>query len=670
MLDNCYNIGLSALLNAQSSVNNASNNIANANTPGYQKTNTIYEPNESITINGISIGTGANIVSIESQRNIFLEAQYLDCSADLSMQNAAYSYLSQLDTLFNPTDGGLAAAISSFAAAWNELATDPDSLSGREALLGETATVVYDFNATAQQLENVEAAINTEIQSDIAEANDLIDDLAELNSHILANPTDTQAISQRDQLVRELNEIIGVDVINKEDGQITILTEEGLPLVDGTETHHLAYGNPQTTQSLTKSSTYSGEVQFSGDSSEEILMEFVSAGPDGTAQFKVSLDGGKTWLEDSNGNTMLYTAGDEDASVEIEGVEIWFDAGAGDHAIGDRYTVMPKNGLYWETAEGSLVNITPMTDASGQPIEGRTGSGSLAGLYTTLDDSVIPAQNELDAIAEALIWDTNIAHSQGAGLEHHTGLTGSYSVDDTTAPLNDSGYYFEDNIQAGDLQLVTYGPDGEVSTSAIISIDPATDSLDDVVASINAAFGGELVASVNSEGQLQLSSGPDMSFEIAGDSSHLLAAAGVNTYYAGTDADSIAVDSYVATDTTHINTAMLNDDFTVSSGNNDVANIMAELTQATSTVGGVTSSIDEAMAKLVSQIGADTSTAELNLTYALTSTQFYYDQQASASEVNIDEELVDLTKYQQAYQAAAEIITITRSMMQTVLDMV
>ena len=61
--------------------------------------------------------------------------------------------------------------------------------------------------------------------------------------------------------------------------------------------------------------------------------------------------------------------------------------------------------------------------------------------------------------------------------------------------------------------------------------------------------------------------------------------------------------------------------------------------------------------------------AELKQTYAQASAQYYYDQQAATSEVNVDEELIELTKHQQAYQAAAQIISVTQEMMETLLAM-
>ncbi|MCJ2164542.1 MULTISPECIES: flagellar basal body rod C-terminal domain-containing protein [unclassified Pseudodesulfovibrio] len=670
MINNLWNIGKTALQNAQVAVNNASNNIANADTTGYQRTSVVSETSSSITVLGLTVGTGADITSIQSEWDKFVESQYLDALSDLATQSISLDYLSQLDSLLNQSEGGLSDILEDFVDGWNELVTDPDSLSAREDLLGDTETLVYALNSTAEQLEQTVETINSEIQDQVATANELIEGIAEANAAIAINPDDTQAVSDRSQMIRELDALIGVDVLYQSNGQVTILTEEGYTMVDGTETHSLVYQSAKVNESLMRDSDYDGTLEYSGTSSEELLLEFVSTGADGTARFKVSTDGGETWLTDENGDTMLYTADGQDGSVEIEGVEIWFDGATTDHAEGDRYIIMAKSGLYWESGDGGLTNITPLTDDSGQSVSGRTSSGSLAGLFNTRDDTVVPTLDDLDDLTEALIWEVNSAHSQGAGLEHHTSLTGSYSVDDSSAMLSNSGLNYADNIQAGDLELVTYDADGNVSTSSIISVDPATDSLDDVVADINTAFAGELTASVTADGQLQISAATDVSFEIAGDSSNLMAALGLNTYFTGTSASTIAVDSYVSTDTSHINAGVVGDDGLVATGNNDVASILATITEQTSTVGNTQTTLSGALATLVANVGSAASSAELQQTYAQTSAEYLYEQQASTTEVNVDEELIELTKYQQAFEAASQIINVTREMMDTVLDMV
>jgi flagellar hook-associated protein 1 FlgK len=671
MLSSLYSLAANALKNAQVSVNNAANNIANADTEGYQRTDTVYETSYSITTYGLTVGTGADVTAIVSLMDEFVEAQYLDASADLNRENAALDYLNQLDELLNQADeDGLSDILSDFFDAWNELTTDPDSSSAREALLGSAETLTYALNSAAEQIESMVEAVNDEIQDAVSSANELIDSIAEANAAIAANPDDTTLISDRDLMVRELNAIIGVETIEQENGMVTILTEEGYTLVDGTETHSLVYTGARTTESLMRSSDYDGEIAYSGTSSEELLIEFVTSGTDGTAQFKVSLDGGETWIEDENGDTMLYTAGDADSAVEIEGIEIWFEDGTTEHTVGDTYTIVPKSGLYYEKSDGSLVNITPLTDESGDYVSGRTADGTLAGLFTARDDSIVPTLDELDELSEALIWEVNSVHATGAGLESHESLTGSYEVEDSSALLSNSGLYFADKLEAGEFELFTYDSDGNVSTSAIIAYDPATDSLDDLINDINLAFGGELTASVNSDGNFVLSAASDMTFEIGSDTTNLMAALGVNTFFSGTDSGTITVDSSIATDASHINAGTLSDDGTMSSGSNDIATVIAELSGETVTVGGQSTSLSSYLASLVAGVGADAASTELKLTYAQTSADYYYNQQASASEVNVDEELIDLTKYQQAYQAAAEIITVTREMMDTVLDMV
>ncbi len=671
MINNLYCIGSSALNNAQVAINNASANIANADTEGYQRTEVNYSTRYSITINGLSLGTGADVDSIEAQRDQFVEAQYLDSSADLSALNSAMEYLSQLDTLLDQDeDNGLGDVLSDFWTAWNDLAADPDSSSAREALLGSAESLVYELNNTAGQLDIMETTINTEIKSQVDDANELIDSIAKANAALAANPYDNQLISDRDQMIRDLNDIIGIKTIAQENNQVTILTEEGQTLVDGTQAQHLAYGSSRVTESLVRGSGYDGELEFSGSSSEELLIEFVSTGADGTAQFKVSLDGGETWETDESGNVALYTAGDQDDAVEIEGVEIWFENGTADHTAGDRYIVMPKSGLYLEGDDGSLTNITPLTDTSGQAVSGRIASGSLAGLYNARDDEVVPIADQIDSLAEAIVWETNSLHSQGAGLEHHSSLTGSYSVEDSTAALSNSGLHFADKLEAGSMEFVTYDADGNVSTTAIISIDPATDSLNSVVADINASFGGELTAAVDSDGRLVLSAASDMSFEVANDSTGFMAAMGCNTFFSGTDAETIAIDSDVVANSSYISAGSVGDDGLVSSASNDIATSIAGLSETSVNVDGTSTSLGEYLSDIVTDVGSAVSSLEAKQVYVQASAQFYYDQQASTSEVSLDEELTDLVKFQYEYQAAAEIISTARTMMDTLLGMI
>lgn len=674
MISNLFTIGSRAISNAQVSINNASNNIANADTAGYQRTDTNYTSTGNISVSGLSLGTGADIESITANWDSFVEAQYLSASASLATSEAAGTYLSQMNELLNESDeDGIGTQLDAFLETWSSLSTDPDSTSEREALLGEAESLVYALNSTSSELQNMKSTLEDDIQSQVDDANGYIDTIASLNKQIAADPDNTDLISSRDQIIRQLDELVGVESTTNSNGQVSIYTESGLSLVDGTTTHHLVYSASQSTESLMPSSNYDGELEYSGTSCEEIMIEFVSSGSDGTAEFKVSFDGGNSWAEDEDGNTLIYTASDSSDPAVIDGVEISFSGSTTNHEVGDRYTILPKTGLYWEKSSGALVNCTPLTDSNGDDVSNRISSGSIAGLFKVRDDELIPTMDNLDSLASSLIYEVNSSHSQGAGLEAHTSVTGTYSADDQTASLNSSGLVYGENIESGEFSIYTYDEDGSLVSNASISIDPSSDSLDDVVSQINSNFSGILTASVTSDGEIKISANGDYSFEFADDSSGFLAAVGINTFFQGSSASDIDINSYVSENSSHVNCGEVGDDGSVSAGSNSIAKSISDLleNEVDIQVGTTSTSqtLSEYLSSIVSKVGAAEQNIETQIACDTSAAQLYYDQQESTSGVNVEEEVINLTIYQQQYQAACQIITVTQSLFDSILDM-
>ncbi|ACS79007.1 flagellar hook-associated protein FlgK [Maridesulfovibrio salexigens] len=581
-LTNTLSIGQRALANAQVSINTTSNNIANSETEGYQRADAVYDSLGNINSYGNSLGTGADIVAIRANWDRFIEKQFLIALGSLSCSEAQLGYLSQMDSVFNQSEEqGLAAAQDEFLSAWNGLSTYPDSLAEREDLLGEAESLLYGLNSSYSELRDMSASVESEIVDQVNTANELIDSIGLLNEQISANPDNYELVASRDQAIRELDELIGVEVLSYEDGSTKIYTETGHPLVEGEETHHLA------------------------------------------------------------------VAYDDDTS---------------------------KTGLFWENGSGGLVDITPMSDESGDAVSGRITGGSIAGLFITRDEHIQPTLDRLDEYAAALIWETNRAHSQGAGLEPHTAVEGTYGVEDQTAALSDSGLDFEDRITSGEFTIHTYDADGNPEASITISIDPSTDSLDDIVSNINASLGGSLTASVNADGELAIEAVGDSSFEFGEDSSGFLAAAGINTFFEGSSAGDIAVNNYVASNPSHLNAGEVGSDGTVASGSNSTAQSINDLLSRDVSIGeganATSATLTEYLSAIVSDVGAAASTMETRVTCDTAAAQIYAEQQESVSGVNVDEELVNLTRHQQQYEAACQIISVTRDMIDTVLGIV
>jgi flagellar hook-associated protein 1 FlgK len=398
------------------------------------------------------------------------------------------------------------------------------------------------------------------------------------------------------------------------------------------------------------------------------MLEFID-----DTHYYASFDGGKTWETDESGNPVVYEAGDVDDPENIAGVDIWFSTTSGTHAAGDRYIITPKIGLYLEKGDGSYLNLTPLSDDQGILSSDKATSGSIAGLFITRDDSVMPTMDALDGLAQSVIWETNVVHSKGAGLEHHTSLSGSYEVDDSTVPLSESGLFFGDKLESGDVEYVLYNDDGSIASTVSITVDPSTDSLDDIATKINAASGGDLTATVSADGTLEMASGTGLSFEVAQDDANLMAGLGLNTFYTGTSSETIAVNRYVSNNPQHINAGAVNEDGSVNSGDNNTALQLAALAEkdVSITAGGVTytDSLSSFSSMIVADVGADVMLAEQNQAYAQGSNEYYYEYQLSSNGVNVDEEQLNLIKYQQQYEACVKVITTARAMFDEVLDM-
>ncbi len=669
MINTIYNTGINGVVNSQASVNVTTNNISNADVAGYKKQTPIYETSGSIKSNGLHVGTGAEIAGIEASMNYFVEQQYLSTSADAAKFNQQLAYQMQLEGTLGQSDTtGLNAALSGLFGGWNILSSDPTQPGAWEEVLSTAQGIASTYNDTYAQMEKIYTSINQEISSQVSEANSLMNQIAALNAQVASNPTDNQAVDARDQAIRELSTYMNVTVEYQNDGTATVLAEGQYTLVEGQQTHHLSSQSPQARESLVPSSSFDGSVQFQGESSEEIMLEFIDA-----THYKVSYDGGKTWATDESGNSVVYEAGDADNPENIAGVDVWFSTNSGTHAAGDRYVITPKIGLYLEKGDGSYLNLTPLSDDQGILSSDKATSGSIAGLFITRDDSVMPTMDALDGLAQSVIWETNVVHSKGAGLEHHTSLSGSYEVDDSTVPLSESGLFFGDKLESGDVEYVLYNDDGSIASTVSITVDPSTDSLDDIATKINAASGGDLTATVSADGTLEMASGTGLSFEVAQDDANLMAGLGLNTFYTGTSSETIAVNSYVSNNPQHINAGAVNEDGSVTSGDNNTALQLAALAEkdVSITAGGVTytDSLSSFSSMIVADVGADVMLAEQNQAYAQGSNEYYYEYQLSSNGVNVDEEQLNLIKYQQQYEACVKVITTARAMFDEVLDM-
>lgn len=139
-----------------------------------------------------------------------------------------------------------------------------------------------------------------------------------------------------------------------------------------------------------------------------------------------------------------------------------------------------------------------------------------------------------------------------------------------------------------------------------------------------------------------------------------------NDFFVGTDAADIAVNPDIEANVDLIATV---GDVLDIPGDNSVAIAIANL-QNTPTMAAGTATFDDYYISLVGDVGADVRRADLNYDHQTTMVNHLQNYREEVSGVSLDEEMVNLVKYQHAYNAAAKIITTTDELMQTIIGLV
>ena len=698
-----FNIGNSALNASQANISVTGNNIANVNTEGYNRQYVRLEDAYALDSSPGTLGQGVNAAEILRRFNKYLERSYLDKSSTASRWNQQSTAMTSVENLFNEANRtGISSALNSFFKGWQDLALRPEDTASRQNVLSYADNLTLLLRQTSDNIDEIKSQMDMGIRDEVTKVNTLLTTIADLNRQITMHTVDgvnnpNSLLDKRDSAVRELAESLDVYVVDNGGGDYSVSTKAGQSLVQGTQTYEITLLGSRAESNKIAGSTYAGSVIFDGTDSHEYTVEMVQGGDMGDVpppSFRVSLDGGKTWLRDDNGNEIHYNVTDSDGDgnmdpVQVKNLQISFTATT-DFTAQDRFVITPKTGLYWVEPTRGPQNITPQIYLDGTDNTSRATGGKLTAYFNIRDDNCGRYQDELDALAQSLTWEVNRVHSQGAGLTPMTYANGSSTVLSTTAPLGtaQSGLQFADKLASGNVQFNIYnkdtgdfiqgGPlDFDAGTAGVQNFDPAVHSIQDVANAINATYAGQLVAVVQ-DGKLSVqadpAAAPPVAFAMGADSTGLMAALGINTFFQGTTAQNIAVTTEVHSDLNRISAGAVNGANEVNPGDNAAAtSIGALLTQKVNistvwkTSGNQT--LSEFYSSLVSTVGADTRTAKTNSDYNKALTNDLDDRQASISGVNLDEEMAALIKFQHSYTAAAKLITTADQMLQTLLGL-
>lgn len=292
-------------------------------------------------------------------------------------------------------------------------------------------------------------------------------------------------------------------------------------------------------------------------------------------------------------------------------------------------------------------------------------SGELEGLVLTRDVHADGHLARLDALSEALIREVNVAHSGGQGLVGMEQVTGTYGVTDPALSLADVTNGLPFAAQNGSFQIITMDADGTTHTTDVfvkIGVGGVPDTtLNDLQAAIDAVAG--LSATITFDGKLSITAGNGYTFTFANDSSQVLAALGINTFFTGRQAYDIAVNDVVVNNIDLIAASL---DGSAGDGTNArrIADVFTTPSSALSDV-----SIEEYYNRMVSDMAVTTAAAISGTQASEVIVDSLVSQREAISGVSLDEEALQLIKFERAFQGASRYLTVVDEMITEVLNM-
>jgi flagellar hook-associated protein 1 FlgK len=618
--------GVSGLLAMQRALDVTSHNIANVSTPGYSRQSVQLGSVAPQSIGGSAIGRGVEITSISRSYDGLLAGQARSASSTYSRLDTFATNAQALSNLFADTTTGLGAALQKFSNAVQGVANDPTSTAARQVLLSEADGLKQRLQTYNSRLDEMASQVNAQLGSEASSITSIAQNIAQLNTQIASVSTSlgqapNDLLDARDKQISDLAQHVNVSVVRQDDGTANVFIGSGQPLVLGSQastivTQQDPYDPSRTVLALK-----------SGTSTIDVSSTLSGGSIGGLLDFRSQL------LEPARNQLGQIAVGI--ASVvngqHREGIDLQGNLG------GDLFAVGGVRVLDRSSNAGSATLAATRVDASAM----------------TASDYLMEYSGSAWSLRRI---DTGAAVSlSGAGTAGSPFTADGLSIVVSGAAAAGDSFKIRPTASAvGGMSVLITDPS---KVAAAAPIRSAVAGANTGGASISA---GEVLDASNP----QLRTGVAIQFI---DATHYsVNGAGSFTYTSGGNIDlngwRVAITG----------TPAAGDSFSVSNnaggvGDNRNALALSEVLTRGVLAGG-TESLNAATTRFVSGIGVATSQAQTSLDAQKVIADDTTAAVNQVAGVNLDEEAANMLRYQQAYQASAQIIRVTQTIFESLLQ--
>ncbi|MGZ3402025.1 MAG: flagellar hook-associated protein FlgK [Phenylobacterium sp.] len=681
----------SGLAAAQASLNAISDNIANVNTPGYVRKTVVQQ---QLVVAGA--GMGVDVTGVQRVTNQYLQSASMTAGSDSSRYSIYSQFIDNAQSLFgDPTTGDYFFNMpDNISANFASAADDPSSSLLRGQALTTVGNFLDDANRINTQINALSTSVDSQVTADVSQINTLLKQIDSLNSDIArakvsgGDATGSENIQQQD--LNTLSGLMNINVSARSQGGVTVRSTEGIQLVGDGGPSQIAYNSSATTPGYLTAVTPGGVAN-----AQPITVN--SGGIRGLLDLRnTKLPG----LSDQLGEFVSRTAQQLNAAsnastaspppASLTGRNTGLDAttAASNFTGTSTVAITDANGVVQKTV---AIDFTAGT----MSVNGGAGVAFTPANFVTSLNTALGASGTASfangALSIAANGGNGVAIDEGTSQKAGQGFSQFFGLNDVVSATGVSTY--DTGMTAGDANGFTPGqtitlqlssPNGNPLRTVTVAVPPAgTPTMGDLINALNSnttgvgLYGsfaldaqGGLTFTGNAPQNAQLTVAQDTTSRGVGGPS-ISQLFGIGTAARTARAGDYEVNPTLSANPTLLPFATLNlgaaaGQPAVAPGDGSGALALSQATQtstlfkAAGDLGNVTMTLNSYAAQFGGSIGRDAATASSQSSSATAVQTEANAKLQSVEGVNIDQELVNLTTFQQAYSANARMIQATK----------
>ncbi len=635
------NLGLTGLNVYQRALETTAHNITNVNTPGFSRQNVVITARPAASTGAGFSGSGVEVDDIRRTYDQHIVEQLRVQTSATKGLEVQGEMAARLQDLYGDSSAGLSPALQQFFDSVDNSTQDPTSIAARQVMLSDAENLVSRFREMQARIDNLHGDLTTRMKSGVSEMNALAGAIADVNNQLVSGASGgthqpNDLLDQRDELLRQLAERIDISTVDNGDGSINVMIGSGHALVMRTEVNELA---------VARNANDSSKIDVVIKSAESIAL-------------------GSTITGGEIGGLLGMQSGFLDAAER--------EMGRLALAVADGYNKQHQLGMDLSgRIGGSLftdINDPLLQDARAISNAGNTGN---AGLVVAVDDIGALADSDyrldfdgtdyrLTQLSDETVVSTFAGFpqtfaTQGFSIDMGTGAAAAgdsfvirptagivqrmeVQIDDPRAVALADPVRTQSSLDnLGDAQISSEGVSDlagvPLANAITLTFDQALNQF-----TVSAPPGGTLAYDPATENGKEFTLSPagfgDLSFSLSG---------------APADGDTFTIES---------NQGGVGDN----RNGLELGNVRLERP-----LNGGTVSINEAFGLMLADIGSRSRHLDINYAAQNSMLSQVQAEREAVSGVNLDEEAVNLMRYQQAYEASAQVISVANELFQVLL---